>query len=155
MPLKSPAASNPQPRPRQPQPHHLTSQPSPAQPSPNSKSRLASSPAARPQIRNQVINKMSVFGLTGHDLIAFKIKDADAIFFRLQVKSQKHFYLLASGTMPVTGHLGPNGRPHIACWSLYNAPVDRTTGTVHHAASAYPGMSGSPLVAQHKGKSCV
>ena len=107
-------------------------------------------------LESEKITDLEAFGCSsGHDLIALKIADADTIVSQLQIKSQQLFYPLASGTMMVKGHFGVDGKPHVSHGTLFEVPEDRVTGTIHHTASSYAGMSGSPLFCRHRGRTVV
>ena len=86
---------------------------------------------------------LDAFGCSGHDLFALKVAHADVIFSQLQIRSQKLFYPLATGTIMI--------KPHVSHGTLFEVPEDRTTNTIHHTASSYAGMSGSPLCCRHRG----
>ena len=101
------------------------------------------------------ISNLEVFGCSGHDLIAFRIVNADQIFSQLQIKSQKLFYPLAKGTMFLKGHFGPDSKCHISQGTLMEIPEDKITGTIHHTAYSCPGMSGSPIFSRYKGRTVM
>ena len=101
------------------------------------------------------ITDIKAFGCSGHDLIAFKISNAESVFAQLQIRAQKHLYPLARGAMYLKGHVGPDSKNHIAHGTLSEIPEDRITGTIHHTASSIAGMSGSPIYARCKGRTVL
>ena len=94
------------------------------------------------------------YHLTGHDLIAFKIQNHE-VFAEIGVKSQKHFFPLASGPIHIRGAIGSTGSVHCTVGNLKSHPSDGSCGTVHYDDSTVAGMSGSPVMARVRGQQVV
>ena len=62
---------------------------------------------------SQRITDLALFGNTGHDLIALRIRTAAEIFALLGVKTQKHWYPLASGLVKIKAAFGKAGVPYV------------------------------------------
>ena len=109
-------------------------------------------------VRNTVIcpesAAMPSYHLTGHDLIAFQIANHE-VFAQIGVRSQKHFFPLASGPIHIRGAIGSTAAVHRTVGNLKTHPRDGDCGTIHYDASTVAGTSGSPVIARVRGQQVV